>query len=44
MKRKILVILDHNYMLTNQYDNVTKRIEDVYGCDYEIVFKLFDPV
>ena len=44
MNQKILVILDHNYNSEDRYAEFKKRINDVYGDNYELVFKLFKPV
>lgn len=44
MKQKILVILDHNYNSEDRYAEFKDRINDLYGDNYELVFKLFKPV
>lgn len=44
MKQKILVILDCSYKNSNVYDRVVNQIQCIYGIDYDVVFKLFNPV
>lgn len=44
MKQKILVILDHSYKSQRKYEQFKDEIMKLYGNNYEIVFKLFDPV